>query len=106
MFLFKSSAYWICRSVSKAIQPSTQPLRNSGVKKRPPEGGLFYFSKNYFLAGSAAGAAGAAAGAAGAAASAAGAAGAGVSFLPQAAKATANKEAINSDFFIFISLKD
>jgi len=27
-------------------------------------------------------------------------------FLPQAAKEIANKEAINSDFFIFISLKD
>jgi hypothetical protein len=83
--------------------------------------------KNYFLAGAAgaaAGAAGAAAGApaaeaagapaAGAAAgaasagagAAAGATGAGASFLPQAAKETANKEAINSDFFIFISLKD
>jgi hypothetical protein len=56
--------------------------------------------KYYFLAGSAAGAAGAAAAGAAAGASAAGAAGAGVSFLPQAAKATANKEAINSDFVI------
>jgi hypothetical protein len=68
-------------------------------------------AKNYFLAGSAAGAAGAAAGApaagaAAGAASAAGAAGAGVSFLPQAANVTANKEAINSDFFILYFLKD
>ena len=89
-------------------------------KKRPPEGGLFYFSKNYFLAGAAgaagagaaagaAGAAGAAAGAAvsaGAAGAAAGATGAGASFLPQAANETANNDAINSDFVIFISLKD
>jgi hypothetical protein len=68
--------------------------------------------KNYFLAGAAgAGAAAGAAGAAGAAAgapaagaasagAAAGATGAGASFLPQAAKEIANKEAINSDFFI------
>jgi hypothetical protein len=68
--------------------------------------------KNYFLAGAAGAAgAGAAAGAAGAAAgapaagaasagAAAGATGAGASFLPQAAKEIANKEAINSDFFI------
>jgi hypothetical protein len=65
--------------------------------------------KNYFLAGAAGAAAGAAgapaAGAAAGAASAgagaaAGATGAGASFLPQAAKETANKEAINSDFFI------
>jgi hypothetical protein len=60
-------------------------------------------TKNYFLAGSAAGAAGAAAGAA-ASAGAAGAAGAAAglasSFLPQAAKATANIAANNSDFFI------
>jgi len=65
--------------------------------------------KNYFFSGAAAGAAGApAAGAAGAASAgaAAGATGAGASFLPQAAKEIANKEAINSDFFIFISLKD
>lgn len=67
-------------------------------------------AKNYFFSG-AAGAAGAAAGApaAGAAAgasAAAGAAGAGVSFLPQAAKVTANNEAINSDFFILYFLKD
>jgi hypothetical protein len=76
--------------------------------------------KNYFLAGAAgAGAAAGAAGAAGApaagaaagaasagAGAAAGATGAGASFLPQAAKEIANKEAINSDFFIFISLKD
>jgi hypothetical protein len=70
--------------------------------------------KNYFLAGAAgavgaAGAAGAAAGAGAASAgagAAAGATGAGASFLPQAAKEIANKEAINSDFFIFISLKD
>jgi hypothetical protein len=58
--------------------------------------------KDYFFSG-AAGAAGAAAGAAGAAAgaaSAAGATGAGASFLPQAAKEIANKEATNSDFFI------
>jgi hypothetical protein len=86
-------------------------------KKRPPEGGLFYFSKNYFLAGAAgagaaagaAGAAGAAAGAAvsaGAAGAAAGATGAGASFLPQAANEIANNDAINSDFVIFISLKD
>jgi hypothetical protein len=69
-------------------------------KKSHPKVAFLHLKKDYFLAGSAAGAAGAAAGAAGAAASAAGAAGAGVSFLPQAAKATANKEAINSDFFI------
>jgi hypothetical protein len=86
-------------------------------KKRPPEGGLFYFSKNYFLAGAAgaagagaaAGAAGAAAGAAvsaGAAGAAAGATGAGASFLPQAANEIANNDAINSDFVIFTSLKD
>jgi hypothetical protein len=68
--------------------------------------------KNYFLAGAAgAGAAAGAAGAAGApaagaaagaasAGAAAGATGAGASFLPQAAKEIANKEAINSDFFI------
>jgi hypothetical protein len=88
-------------------------LKN-GRKKRPPEGGLFYFSKNYFLAGAAgagaaAGAAGAAAGAAvsaGAAGAAAGATGAGASFLPQAANEIANNDAINSDFVIFISLKD
>jgi hypothetical protein len=48
----------------------------------------------------------ASAGAASAAGAAAGATGAGASFLPQAAKEIANKEAINSDFFIFISLKD
>lgn len=70
-------------------------------QKKDRRGGLFYLlKKNYFLAGSAAGAAGAAAGAAGAAASAAGAAGAGVSFLPQAAKAIANNEAITRVFFI------
>ncbi len=73
-------------------------------QKKDRRGGLFYLlKKNYFLAGSAAGAAGAAgaaAGAAGAAASAAGATGAGVSFLPQAAKAIANKEAITRVFFI------
>jgi hypothetical protein len=64
--------------------------------------------KNYFLAGAgaAAGAAGAAAGAASGAGAAAGATGAGASFLPQAAKEIANKEAINSDFFILFSLKD
>ncbi len=74
-------------------------------QKKDRRGGLFYLlKKNYFLAGSAAGAAagaaGAAAGAAASAGAAAGAAGAGVSFLPQAAKAIANKEAITSDFFI------
>jgi hypothetical protein len=66
--------------------------------------------KDYFFSGAAAGAAGAAAGApaagAASAGAAAGATGAGASFLPQAAKEIANKEAINSDFFIFISLKD
>jgi hypothetical protein len=59
--------------------------------------------KDYFFS-VAAGAAGAAAGApaagAASAGAAAGATGAGASFLPQAAKEIANKEAINSDFFI------
>jgi hypothetical protein len=71
--------------------------------------------KNYFFssafgasaAGAAAGASGAA-GAAAAAAAGASAAGAGAaasSFLPQAARARANREAINSDFFmIFLQL--
>jgi hypothetical protein len=57
-------------------------------------------TKNYFLAGSAAGAAGAAAGAAASAGAAGAAAGLASSFFPQAAKATANIAANNSDFFI------
>jgi hypothetical protein len=70
---------------------------------------FYQLKKDYFFAGSAAGAAGAAAGAPAAgccagAASAAGAAGLASSFLPQAAKETANKDAIKSDFFIFLSL--
>jgi len=78
-------------------------------------------AKNYFLgasagaaaAGAAAASAGlaSAAGAAGASAAGAAAAGAGAgaaasSFLPQAAKAKANREAISNEFFmIFLQLK-
>jgi len=69
--------------------------------------GFFVLQReDYFFASGAAGAgaAGAAAGGAASAGAAAGAAGAGAgfgsSFLPQAAKATANIAASNSDFFI------
>jgi hypothetical protein len=90
--------------------------------KKPSQGRLFCsVARDYFFS-SAAGAAGAAAsafgasaaagasaaGAAAAGASAAGAAGAGVaasSFLPQAARARASREAISNDFFmIFLRL--
>jgi hypothetical protein len=81
--------------------------RNLRTKKSHPKVAFDRSRKNYFFSPSAAGAgaaAGASAGAgaagAGAAAGASAAGAGGVSFLPQATKAAANKVAKRSDFFM------